>query len=169
MIDWQIYLNHGNFNVAHDPITSQIQQVLVVLGCPQQCILGECIAELCAGSDGRVILVCVAPGQNDIGIVDLPQHFQILCMDLRLVPAIVPIADQRIQNNSEGKQEYQYGACDCEHLTRFGREADGFRDFFRHKDGKILSFVSVETGGEQASPPLSALSWNYTSFGKPSR
>ena len=59
MIDWQIYLNHGNFNIAHDPITCQIQQVLVVLRCPQQCLFGECITELCAGGDGCVILICI--------------------------------------------------------------------------------------------------------------
>ena len=67
-------------------------------------------------------------------------------MDLRLVPAVIPDADQRIQSDPEGKQKYQYGAGDCELLTRFGRETDGFRNFFRHKDVKILSFISVETG-----------------------
>ena len=53
------------------------------------------------------------------------------------MPAVIPVADQRIQSDPEGKQEYQYGAGDCEHLTRVGREADGFRNFFRHKDVKI--------------------------------
>ena len=146
MIDWQIYLNHGDLNIAHDPITCQIQQVLVVLRCPQQRLFGECITELCAGRDGCVILICITFGQNDFRIVDLPQHFQILCMDLRLVPAVIPVADQRIQSDPEGKQEYQYGAGNCEHLTRFGRKTDGFRNFFRHKDVKILSFISVGTG-----------------------
>ena len=81
MIDWQIYLNHGDLNIAHDPITCQIQQVLVVLRCPQQRLFGECITELCAGRDGCVILICITFGQNDFRIVDLPQHFQILGMD----------------------------------------------------------------------------------------
>ena len=45
------------------------------------------------------------PGIAYLGVIRLFQHLLILGLDLRLMPSVVPYADQRIQQDAKGNEE----------------------------------------------------------------
>ena len=107
VIDGQIHPDHGDLNVAHDPIPCHVEQAVIVLSGLTDRLLGKGVAALGTGNQCGIIGGSSCSGLQQLGIIDLIYDLLILGMDLGLVPLVIPIADQRVQGDAQGQQEHQ--------------------------------------------------------------
>ena len=105
MVDGKIYIDFGDFHIAHGAVTGDIELTIIVDSSFQKCSLGVGFIG-CSGSNCFVVGNCQFLCFKQGAVVCLLDDFLISSLDFRCILFINIVADDRIKGHPQCQQKY---------------------------------------------------------------